>query len=271
MNFLQNFQQINPVLFWFVLANVCSAGLFILLTFTSHKAVNGVNAWYKPFKFASSTAIYLFTMAWFCTHLPMLDVSLFSWVNVLLFTFEVGYIAIQAGRQQASHFNVSTPFYSVMFGLMGIAAVLIAIYGAYVGWLFFTFTPTTLSAATLWAIRLSCILFLIFSLEGLMMGSRLSHAVGAASADHFVPVVKWSKTRGDLRIAHFVGMHAIQVIPFLSMTLVKSVGGIVFVSGVYLLFALFVLWQALNGRPLIQHKHTFKTTANENNHPSINK
>jgi hypothetical protein len=255
MHFIQHFQSMNPVLFWFVLANTCLAGVFMVLTFTSHKMVNGVNGWYKPFKFASSTAIYLFTMAWFCTHLPMMDVQCFSWVNVGLFTFEVGYIALQAGRQQASHFNVSTPLYSLLFGLMGIAAVLIAVYGAYVGWLFFTFTPTTLTAATLWAIRLSLILFFIFSLEGLLMGSRLSHAVGTTTSQHTVPLVKWSRTRGDLRIAHFVGMHAIQVIPLFSLTLVKTVTGIVFVSLLYLVFALYVLWQALRGRPLIGFKH----------------
>jgi hypothetical protein len=253
MHFIHDFHLTNPILFWFTLTNVLFAVFFMLLTFTSKKMVNGVNAFYKPLKFASSTAIYLATMAWFCSHLPMLNCELFSWVNVFLFTFEVGYIAIQAAREQPSHFNTSTPLYSALFALMGLAAVLIALYGAYVGWLFFTFIPSTLSPATLWAIRLGIILFFVFSLEGLLMGNKLSHAVGKAPDHKLVPLFKWSRANGDLRIAHFVGMHAIQVLPLLSLTIVSSTIGIVFVSLLYFLFAIYVFLQALKGQPLFRY------------------
>src|SRR5690606_41641303 len=48
------------------------------------------------------------------------------------------YTTLFRSKGKPSHYNVSTPFYAMMFSLMALAATLVTIYIAYVGFLFFT-------------------------------------------------------------------------------------------------------------------------------------
>lgn len=57
-----------------------------------------------------------------------------------------------------------------------------------------------LPLAFIWGIRLSVILFVIFSFEGGLMASPLSHNVGAPDGGPGLPIVNWSKQYGDLRV-----------------------------------------------------------------------
>jgi hypothetical protein len=97
---------------------------------------------------------------------------------------------------------------------------------------------------------LSIILFVIFSFEGFAMGSRLSHTVGAPNDNSNLFILGWSKTVGDLRVAHFIGMHALQVLPVLSFYVLKNTKLTIVVALLYGLLALLTLIQALKGKPL---------------------
>jgi NO-binding membrane sensor protein with MHYT domain len=97
---------------------------------------------------------------------------------------------------------------------------------------------------------LSIVLFVIFSFEGFAMGSRLSHTVGALNDNSNLFILGWSKTVGDLRVAHFIGMHALQVLPILSFYLLKNTKLTIAVALIYGLLALLTLLQALKGKPL---------------------
>jgi hypothetical protein len=251
IEFLQNLKTRNETLYYYGWACLGFSMLFLVLTRITDTQVYGVNAWYKPFKFAFSTFLFSWSMAWYCSYLPDFNIRLFNWSVIVLLGFEIFYIAFQAGRGQLSHYNSSTPFYAVLFNLMALAASAVTLYTAYVGLLFFKNDFPDLPHDYLWAIRLGIIIFVVFSFEGFAMGSRLSHSVGALNDNSNWFILGWSKTVGDLRVSHFIGMHALQVLPFLSYYILKNTKLTIGLSIVYGLLALITLIQALQGKPLM--------------------
>ena len=162
--------------------------------------------------------------------------------------FEVIYIVLQAARGQESHFNVSTPFYAFMFNLMAIGAVTATLVVGYIGLQFFTLPQLALPTAYLWGIRIGVILFVIFAFEGFAMGARLSHSVGTSEIVKTIPFLNWSLTVGDLRIAHFVGMHALQILPLLGYYVFKNKYVILSLGIAYFGMATFLLVHALRSK-----------------------
>jgi hypothetical protein len=120
--------------------------------------------------------------------------------------------------------------------------------------LFFSQSFPELPNHYLWAIRLGIMIFVIFAFEGFLMGSRLSHSVGAINDNSNWFIVGWSKTVGDLRVSHFIGMHALQVLPVLSFYLLRDFRATIFLSVLYGLLAFVTLIQALQGKPLLRTK-----------------
>jgi len=180
---------------------------------------------------------------------------MFSWSVIILLGFEIFYIALQASKGQLSHYNLSTPVYSVLFSMMALAASVVTLYTAYVGLLFFKNDFPDLPNYYLWAIRMSIIIFVIFSFEGFAMGSKLSHTVGALNDNSNWFIVGWSKTFGDLRVSHFIGMHALQVLPLVSYYVLKNTKLTIAISVFYGILAMLTLIQALQGRPLFKAKN----------------
>ena len=254
MNFILELKARNETLFYFGLVCLFTSAIFLILTQTSQVKVFQVNAFYKPFKFAFSTFLFTWAMAWFCFYLPNFNVKIFNWVVIVLLGFEIAYIAIQASKGQLSHYNMSSSFYATMYSLMAFAASAVTIYTAYVGILFFKYDFPTLPMHYVWAIRLSIFIFVIFSFQGFAMGSRLNHSVGALNDNSNIFILGWSKTVGDLRIAHFIGMHALQLLPFLSYYVFKSNKATFIVAILYFLLAGLTLYQALKGKPLFPAK-----------------
>jgi hypothetical protein len=91
---------------------------------------------------------------------------------------------------------------------------------------------------------------------GLVMGS---HSVGETDETKRLPLTSWAKTGGDLRIAHFIGLHALQILPLIGFLFRKlrinyNSGKwlIILIALSYLGLVLFTLIQALNGIPFIQ-------------------
>jgi hypothetical protein len=99
-----------------------------------------------------------------------------------------------------------------------------------------------------WGIRLGMLLFVIFSFQGFAMGSRLTHTIGAADGGKGIPFFNWSITAGDLRIAHFIGMHALQVIPIIAFYVLKNTKATFGLAAVYALVAFLSWYMAMRGK-----------------------
>ncbi|MFT4754231.1 MAG: hypothetical protein ACI85Q_001788 [Salibacteraceae bacterium] len=254
MEFIKELKTRNEHLFYFGVLCLVLALLFFVLTKLTTPQVQGVNAWYKPLKFAFSVFLFSWAMGWYCYYLSDFNVEPFNWTIIILLGFEILYIAFQAGKGQLSHFNISTPVYSALYSMMGLAAALVTFYTAYVGWLFFTQSFPDLPVYYVWAIRLGIIIFVIFSFQGFLMGSRMNHSVGGLNDNSNWFIVGWSKTVGDLRVSHFIGMHALQLLPFVSFYIFKNTKATLIISLLYMLLASATLVQALKGNPIFTSK-----------------
>lgn len=173
--------------------------------------VTGLNRWIKPMKFDLSIAIYLATMTWFW---PLAAAGerakrRAAWLLAGTLVLETLVITGQAARGVRSHFNVTSLVDGLLFQLMGVA-ILINIGTAAV---FLRWTFRTAGDAYVWGVRAGLALFVVFALEGGLMAQRLAHSVGVADGGPGLPFLNWSRTGGDLRVAHFVGMHALQGLP----------------------------------------------------------
>jgi hypothetical protein len=252
MAFIQELKFRNEHLYLFGLICLAISILFLMMTQFTNITVMGVNAWYKPFKFAFSTFLYAWAIAWYCAYLPSLNLKLTNWIIISMLGFEIIYIAIQAARGQLSHFNLSTPMYAALYSCMAAAASIVTIWTAYIGYLFFSEKITEIPDYYLWSIRLGIFIFVIFSFQGFLMGSRMTHTIGGQDGGPGIPVLNWSSKYGDPRIAHFIGMHALQVLPIISFYLLKNIKATIILGLLYFILAIFTLIQALQGKPLFK-------------------
>ncbi len=242
----------EPMYYFGWICLVCALICFIL-TKTTQTQVWNISAWFKPMKFFLSTLLLVWSMGFYMHYLGDNSAILpYSWGMIVLFTFENMYIAWRASQGQLSHFNVATPFNASMYSLMAVASTGISLWTAYIGVLFFTHKIEAMDESFLWGIRLGIVLFVVFSLQGFAMGARMTHTIGGADGSVGLPVVNWSKKYGDLRIAHFLGMHALQIIPLLSFYVVRNVRMVFVLSFIYGLLTLAVFIQALQGKPFIK-------------------
>jgi hypothetical protein len=246
MNLLLELRDRNEILFWVNVAHVVAAAIVFVLCLNNTTQVLGINAYYKPLKFLLSSILFIGTMNWYLGYLPMDNsIRFYSIFISILFIFENVYITGMAARGEMSHFNVGTDFTRLMWGMMGLAATLIALSTIVVGFKFFSMEKGVISeplrVSIIWGIMLAG----IFAMEGLAMGSRMSHTVGAPDGGEGIPFLNWSKRHGDLRIAHFVGMHALQMVPLLSLLFAQKVRDVIIIALAYGAFATYTFVRAV--------------------------
>lgn len=250
--FLSELKKRNKLLFFTGL--LCWAGaVFCMMKFQQDQTfVAGINAWIKPLKFFLSVAIFNWTMAWYLFYLDApRKVSFYSRMVVIVMAFELAVISWQAANGRLSHFNISTPLYSALFSAMGIAIVLLTVWTGYMCFLFFKQKQFTITDTYLWGIRLGIIVFVIFSFEGGVMAQRLSHTVGNIDGSPGLPLLNWSKSYGDLRVSHFFGIHALQLLPMVGYYLCTKKWQVFLFSSLYVVFCIVMLVQALFKVPFI--------------------
>lgn len=217
----------------------------------------GINRWIKPMKFFISISIFLWTVAIYFEQLPGRGVSLrrLSWLMIAVFLVEMVVIVGQPLRGQRSHFNVGSALDGALFSIMGIAILILTLAVAYITFIFFT-SEFELPGAIVWGMRLGLVVMLLGSVEGGYMSAQLSHAVGAPEGGPGLPIANWSTEAGDLRVAHFLGLHGLQAVPLFALLLERlrpasaTLGTAVFAT-LYAAIFTATFAQALLGRPLI--------------------
>lgn len=235
--------------------------IFVCAAFFDGRTVTNVNPWIKPAKFAASFIIYTFTLAWFLPYLSHYRRTLkfISWGTAFVFVGETVCIASQAARGVPSHFNISTAYDSTVFSLMGALITFNTVLVLITLYLFFRQTQP-LPPAYLWGIRLGLLLFFLSSVEGYAMASNMAHTVGMPDGGPGLPIVNWSTRAGDLRIAHFLGFHALQILPLAGYAFSRwqadavrrrAVAFTLAFGLVYFMVFTLLFLQASHGRPLI--------------------
>lgn len=247
----------------------CLVGLWL-----DPRSIAGAPAWLKPAKFAASIAVYSLTLAWAFRHLPR-HPRVRRWVGRIsagAFVLEFAIIALQAWRGQLSHFNTSSLLDGALFSIMGAGIVLQTLTSVAVAVAFWRerFADRALG----WSLRLGfCITLLGASMGGLMTrptpaqleGMRAAppvvvgaHTVGAPDGGAGLPGTGWSREHGDLRVPHFFGLHALQVLPLLALGLRRArrpepqrVRLVVSAAASYAGLVALLLWQALRGQSLV--------------------
>lgn len=242
------------------LVNLGLAVLFTALLAVDGRTLLGRSVWLKPWKFAASIAVFTATMGWLLPSLRLGDRAerTVSWVIAGAMTSEILLITAQAARGVRSHFNLATTLDASVFALMGISITVSTLAVTYVLWRTLR-TPPAVAPAYRWGISLGLLVFVLASFEGGLMAARGSHTVGTAVGGEGLPVVNWSLSGGDLRVAHFIGLHALQVLPLAGYAAARwgglstrgslaAVGGVATLHG-GLVVATFV--QALRGVPVV--------------------
>ena len=251
INFIRQLEQRNSLLFWFGLYNFIIAITCLLLMPFDHAQVLGVSRWLKPMKFYFAVGIMTWSMGWYLYYLDnTIKVRRYSWLIASTMFFENGFILMQAFRKTTSHFNNSTSFNSITFSLMGIMILIFTVTCIFITVTFFRQRQFAIPAPYLWGIRLGLVFFVLFSLEGGMMLSLLKHTIGGPDGGPGIPVMNWSKYQGDLRTAHFFGIHSLQILQLLGFYVAKTKKRLVFFSIVYFVIVAGVFVQALAGIPL---------------------
>ena len=211
------------------------AGASVVAMLVDPRIITGAPAWLKPF-FAISIAVYSLTLAWIFTWLsdwPRVR-RVVGWTTAIVFVLEVVIIDTQAWRGTTSHFNVSTTLDMVLFFVMGAAILLQTLVSVAVAVALWRqrFTDRLLG----WSLRLGMTLTIVGALTGPLMtrstaaqladaraGGRMTtagaHTVGSADGGPGVPVTGWSREHGDLRVPHFIGLHAVQALALIAVGL----------------------------------------------------
>lgn len=244
---------------WVGALNLAAAGVFLLLTTVDQTTVLGINRWIKPLKFGMSVGIYLWTVAWFLPYLRVgkKTASALGWAIAVVMFFENALIFMQAIRGKMSHFNNDTVLDGTVFGLMGVMILLNSILLG-VLFLLFLFRAGDAPRPWIWAIRIGLLLLILGSAEGALMIGNGGHSVGLQDGGPGLPVVDWNTEAGDLRPAHLVGLHGVQVIPMFAywlsrrrLTEGRQLALVIAFSVVYSAVGVALFVQATRGIPML--------------------
>ena len=246
-------------LYAFAVAMAALTPVLAVLAVVDARVLLGAPLWLKPLKFAISLALYSATLAWMLGQLRERALQRVGWIVTVASAVEMAIIVGQAAVGNRSHYNVDTPLSAALWSTMGMTIVVLWLATLAVALRFLRGGGTRPGRAATTAVRLGLVVALVGLAEGFLMATAGAHAVGVPDGGPGLPLVGWSTTGGDLRIAHFVGMHALQGLPLIAAGLAVTrrfdelarirLVGIAAVAWTGL--TVLLTWQALRAQPLL--------------------
>lgn len=262
------------------LINTALIPIMLVMLVLDPKIITGAPAWIKPLKFVISVAIYCATFLWLLTYVEGKRhwFQKVATVTAVALIIENALIIMQVIRNTTSHFNASTAFDSAVFSVMGIFIIVVSVCNLLLA---IQLTRQKMTDPVFaWALRLG--VFVAFvgmgiavfmtagptptQLAALQAGGPVTaigaHAVGVEDGGPGLPIIGWSTTGGDLRVPHFFGLHAMQIIPLMGWLITRPNIrrrlpeyrrlSLIWTGGLgYLGLVLILTWQALRGQSVI--------------------
>jgi hypothetical protein len=271
---LQKVWSDNRPLYLLVLFAVSCLAISLAALALDPKLINGERAWIKPCKFSLSLTIYGLTLIWLSPFLTNHKI-LFKRVSIaacIATIIELSAIILQVLRGTTSHFNTNGLLNQTIFVITIGAIIPIAVgtLAVFVMLLREKDLPPVLGLALRWGVALTVVGFI----PGILMlvpdplqdvitsfKQFDGHTVGFPEGGPGLPVIGWSTVAGDLRPAHFLGIHALQILPLFGLAILKFLPSlsearkellIWNVGLTYLGIILVLTFQALSAEPLLE-------------------
>jgi hypothetical protein len=220
--FFRELDATDPVLSRLGWALLLVVPVLAMLAMSVPAGSGAVNPWIKPIKFSMSFSTYASTVSLLlpALRIPKWQLTLARRAIATSVAFEILSLATQAWRS-AYHISGQS---LVDTSLAQMTNSMVMVNTAIVCWMLALFCANRVRTDRIdWpmisAIRYSIMIFLAGNAIGGFMLARGSHTVGIADGGPGLPFVNWSVIGGDLRIAHFIAIHAIQIVPLFAYIL----------------------------------------------------
>jgi hypothetical protein len=261
----------------FSLAMVATTAVSIVGLIVDDRMLVGSPIWLKPFKFSISFIFFNVTWAWLLSLHPRRPRWLHNVGTLLVVAGVIEMVIIigQVVRGKQSHFNQETSLDMALFGIMGITVVIL--------WVATLVASVSImrSGAAPRPLRVAIGLGMVTSLAGMLVGVPMTsqqtgiegvagaHSIGVVDGGPSMPITGWNTVGGDLRVGHFIGIHALQAIPLIVLILTALVARYTFLAdervrtrltwtagGVYIGLFVLTTWQAFRGQSLVRPDST---------------
>lgn len=225
--------------------------------------LQGQSIWLKTLRFQLSLAIYLLTLSAYARWLPSRFLAdprhrLAAWLVVVAGLIDLVAIAGPAAAGVPAHFAEKNRLLEAGFAFAGFFALLITTMSAVYGILIADSDRAPRSPAVRSGLVLG--LVLSFALTLVVTGYIIQaggHLVLGKSDAGGLFFFGWSRAGGDLRVAHFFGLHAMHAIPLAGWAADRFLPGpravvaTLVATCVYVMLSLWVFVQALMGLPFL--------------------
>ncbi|MET1259388.1 hypothetical protein ABV409_08600 [Flagellimonas sp. DF-77] len=258
---LQKVKTESPILYGIVVMHAIFALASLIGIFVDDRELMGINIWIKPLKFCISGMFYILTVGYIIHFYPFsrrkrnIINNLVSWSLGI----EIIIVMLQAFRGEQSHYNQTSLLNGILFALMGLFISIVVL-------TMFIFIVETIrlkmhtTRAIQWGVLLGWLVVFFSSYVGGQMIGQMAHNVGVADGGEGLPLLNWSTVAGDLRVAHFFGLHGIQIIPLFAWALTRKwqtkegnrIALTILFGLLYFAWIGYTFYQAKQGMPLVK-------------------